>query len=88
MKKLMFVAVLGLGATAACAGPSENQFRPPGSGAGDATVRTVTRDRSEARMATYRLTGDRPQRRVEVVKDVPQGRGQTLRVPFWVWVSE
>jgi hypothetical protein len=88
MRKLMFVAVLGLGATAACAGPSENQIYRPGGGGGDANVRAVTRDPSRAQLASYRLTGDRPQRRVEVVKDVQQGRGQTLRVPFWVWVSE
>ena len=82
MRAIMFAAVVALGSSAALAGPSDHQSRrlaEPSRG-----ERPQTRNRT----APYALTGDRVQRRVLTYRDVPQGRGQTQRLPYWTWVSE
>ena len=72
---------------AAFAGPSENGSRRTFETFRGAPAPTpqeaLNRDR-----APYALTGQRPERRVVMFRDVPMGRGQTQSIPFWTWVAE
>ena len=88
MRALLLTAVVGLAATSAPAGPSDHRSREFGdySRSQRPDLRQRERDRNEAR--PYALTGDRVQRRVLQFRDVPRGRGQTERLPFWTWASE
>jgi hypothetical protein len=82
MRAIVIAAVIALGSSAALAGPSDHQSRriaDPSRG---------ERAEHRTRRAPYALTGDRVQRRVIKFRDVPQGRGQSERLPFWTWVSE
>ena len=85
MKRAMILAaasaVIGLTSAAAFAGPSDHWTQRFES---RQQVRRADRDRN----TPYALTGDRVQRRVQVTRDVPQGRVQTERRTFWVWQSE
>jgi hypothetical protein len=82
MRPILFAAVVALGSTAALAGPSDHQSRRIGDPSRGERLENRTRP------APYALTGDREQRRVLTFRDVPQGRGQTQRLPYWTWVSE
>ena len=86
MRTMLIAAAVALGATSAFAGPSDHTIRGYGgtAGAGRTEVRRPDRDRN----APYALTGQRPQRRVLVFRDVPRGRGQFERTAFYQWVSE
>ena len=88
MRALLLTAVVGLAATSALAGPSDHRSREFGdySRSQRPDLRQRERDRNESR--PYALTGDRVQRRVVEFRDVPRGRGQTERLPFWTWASE
>ena len=84
MRTMLIAAAVALGATSAFAGPSDHSSLGFGgtAGAGRAEVRRPERK------APYALTGQRPQRRVLVFRDVPRGRGEFDRVAFYKWVSE
>ena len=89
MRALLLTAVVGLAATSALAGPSDHRSREFGdysrSQRPDLRQRERDRERDER---PYALIGDRVQRRVVEFRDVPRGRGQTERLPFWTWASE
>jgi hypothetical protein len=84
MRAIVFAAVVALGSGAALAGPgpSDHQSRRI------ADPARADRPEQRTRSAPYALTGDRVQRRVLEYRDVPQGRGQVQRLPYWRWVSE
>ena len=86
MRALLLTAVVGLAATSALAGPSDHRSREFGDYS--RSQRPDLRQRERAGPRPYALTGDRVQRRVLQFRDVPRGRGQTERVPFWTWASE
>ena len=86
MRTMILAAVVGLGSTAAFAGPSDHQSRRFGDYS--ATERPDLRRTRAARQAPYALTGQTPQRRVLVYRDVPTGHGQTDRRAFWQWTAE
>lgn len=86
MRAILLAAVVGLGSTFALAGPSEHASRRFGDYG--RTQRPEARKQHRAVMAPYALTGERVQRRVLDFRDVPKGRGQFERVPFWTWVTE
>ena len=82
MRAIVFAAVVALGSSAALAGPSDHQSRRIGDPSrGD-------RLENRTRTAPYALTGQPVQRRVLQFRDVPHGRGQVQRLPYWTWVSE
>ena len=81
MRAFILSAVVALSSVSAFAGPSDHWTRQ----AADSRVGARI---ARSERAPYALTGDRVQRRVMVMRDVPRGRGQTESVPFWVWVSE
>ena len=84
MRAMMLAAVVSLSSVSALAGPSDHQMRRFGDYS--RTERPeMNRDRGRA---PYALTGQRPQRRVLVFRDVTTGRGQFERRAFWSWVSE
>ena len=86
MRTMILAAVIGLGSTAAVAGPSDHQSRRFGDYS--ATERPHLNRLRASRQAPYALTGRAQQRRVIQFRDVPTGRGQTDRRAFWTWVSE
>ena len=86
MRALILAAVIGLGSTVALAGPSDHASRRFGDFS--RTERPDMRKQNGAGRAPYALTGERVQRRVLEFRDVPKGRGQTEKVPFWTWVTE
>lgn len=84
-------AALLAGVGSASAGTSENDLFRQGGIARDGQLSARPAVRSADR--PYALTGDASsrvttQRRVVVEKDIQTGRGQTTRVPFWVWVND
>jgi len=82
MRAIVFAAALALVSSAALAGPSDHQSRRL------ADPSRNDRLENRTRPAPYALTGDRVQRRVLEFRDVPTGRGQSQRLPYWTWVSE
>ncbi len=83
MRAILIGAVVGLGSTVALAGPSDHASRPTG-GAG-ATERREARKYARSANAPSALTGGPVRVRVVVHRDVPKGRGQTEKLPFWIW---
>ena len=88
MRALLLTAVVGLAAGSAFAGPSDHRSREFGDYSRSQRPDLRQRERERDGPRPYALTGDRVQRRVLQFRDVPRGRGQTERVPFWTWASE
>ena len=86
MRAIILAAVVGLSSTFALAGPSDHSSRQFGDSS--RTQRPEMRKGRCCAQAPYALTGRRVQRRVLEFRDVPKGRGQSERVPFWTWKSE
>lgn len=86
MHTFVLAAVVGLASVPAFAGPSDHQSREPGDYS--VTERPELRRQARDRNAPYALTGQRQQRRIVVIRDVPRGRGRTESVAFYKWVSE
>ena len=86
MRVIIVAAVLGVGSAFAVAGPSDHTNHRPGDNSSPG--RTEARKEVRVRTGPYALAGDRVQRRVVQFRDVPRGRGQTERAPFWRWVSQ
>jgi hypothetical protein len=86
MRAIVLAAVLAVGPGIAFAGPSDHASRPFGDAA--RTERPKVEGGTRVRGAPYALTGERVQRRVLEYRDVPKGRGQIERLPFWTWVTE
>lgn len=86
MRGTILAAVVGLSSTFALAGPSDHASRRFGDF--PRTGRPEMRKHDRAGKAPYALTGERVQRRVLEFRDVPKGRGQTEKLPFWTWVTE
>ena len=86
MRAILFAAVVAASSVPALAGPSDHQGRRFGDYS--VTERPEMNRPDRDRRAPYALTGERPQRRVLVFRDVPKGHGQTESAPYWQWVSE
>ena len=86
MRAIILAAVVGLSSTFALAGPSDHASRRFGDFS--RTGRPEMRKHDGAGRSPDALTGERVQRRVLEYRDVPKGRGQTEKVPFWTWVTE
>jgi hypothetical protein len=91
MRKLLFTMALAAMTAPTLAGNSDHGGYEPGDStrvrrapAADRPGSPVSRGAASAeRRAPYALTGDTGQRVLEW-RDVPAGRGQTQRLPFWV----
>ena len=86
MRAVILAAVVGLSSTFALAGPSDHASRRFGDFS--RTKRPEIRKQVRSAKAPFALTGERVQRRVLEFRDVPKGRGQTEKLPFWTWVTE
>lgn len=86
MRAVILAAVVGLSSTFALAGPSDHASRRFGDFS--RTKRPEIRKHVRSAKRPYALTGERVQRRVLEFRDVPKGRGQTEKLPFWTWVTE
>ena len=85
MRAFIVAAMIGLGSSLAFAGPSAHAGRRLGDYS--RSERPEARDGRAACTPPYALTGERVQRRVLEYRDVPKGRGQSERMPFWTWVT-
>ena len=82
---VLVAAVVGFASTVAFSGPSDHASRR----AGDSSrIESPEVRKAGDNDAPHALTGGRVQRRVLEYRDVPKGRGQTERVPFFRWVTE
>jgi len=86
MRAIFLAAALVVGPGMVFAGPSDHTSRPFGDAA--RAERPKVEGETRLRGAPYALTGEGVQRRVLEYRDVPKGRGQTERLPFWTWVTE